>query len=91
MKSALECNPHSNVIRNFWEKKKRNPRIVFELIRYIKLSFFASHVNIAIRISDTLESIGNIQSWIIDTTLDVFLTLVFLLKLSLFAMFVIRP
>ena len=35
MKSALECNPHSNVIRNFWEKKKRNPRIVFELIRYI--------------------------------------------------------
>ena len=30
MKSALECNPHSNVIRNFWEKKKRNPRIVFE-------------------------------------------------------------
>ena len=22
MKSALECNPHSNVIRNFWEKKK---------------------------------------------------------------------
>ena len=35
MKSALECNPHSNVIRNFWEKKKRNPRIVFELIRYV--------------------------------------------------------
>ena len=33
MKSALECNPHSNIIRNFWEKKKRNPRIVFELIR----------------------------------------------------------
>ena len=22
---ALEFNPHSNVIRNFWEKKKRNP------------------------------------------------------------------
>ena len=22
MKSALENNPHSNVIRNFWEKKK---------------------------------------------------------------------
>ena len=22
MKFALECNPHSNVIRNFWEKKK---------------------------------------------------------------------
>ena len=36
MKSALECNPHSNVIRNFWEKKKkRNPRIVFEGIRYL--------------------------------------------------------
>ena len=36
MKSALECNPHSNVIRNFWEKKKRNPRIVFEGIGYLK-------------------------------------------------------
>ena len=30
MKSALECNPQ------FLGEKKRNPRIVFELIRYMK-------------------------------------------------------
>ena len=29
MKSALECNPHSNVIRNFWEKKKKEIRGLF--------------------------------------------------------------
>ena len=50
MKSALECNPHSNVIRNFWEKKKRNPRIVFELIRYAFLNTFEHNPCLKIRL-----------------------------------------
>ena len=31
MKSALECNPHSNVIRNFWEKKKKKSADCFRV------------------------------------------------------------
>ena len=32
IQSALENNPHSKITRNFWEKKKFNPRVIFELI-----------------------------------------------------------
>ena len=56
MKSALECNPHSNVIRNFWEKKKRNPRIVFEGIRYIFCSKISYKISKSLKNEDASEA-----------------------------------
>ena len=45
MKSALECNPHSNVIRNFWEKKKKKSADCFRVNTvFIFLHILSTHI-----------------------------------------------